>query len=160
MNRYTYKVVFRITPMVVAMLFLSAAFFANVNPSLATTVNKKSPTVARTSVVDRTEARIKQLQGALKITDAQKELWNNLLQVMRENAKDMDVFIKERTGKNRTMNAVERMKFHSEITETHLNQLKKFIPPFEALYAGMSEGQKKTTDALFRKGISRKSKGK
>jgi len=30
--------------------------------------------------------------------------------------------------------------------------MKKFIPPFEALYTSMSDEQKKTTDTLFRTG--------
>ena len=132
--------------------FLSTIFFANANPSFAASGKKKSSAVARTSAVEYTEAQIKQLQGALKITEAQKELWNNLTQVMRENAKDMDALTKDRAENTKTMNAVEHMKFHSQITEAHLDQLKKFIPPFEALYASMSDEQKKITDTIFRTG--------
>jgi hypothetical protein len=58
------------------------------------------------------------------------------------------------------VNAVERMKFHSQITEAHLSHLKKFIPPFEALYTSMSDEQKKTADTLFKKGKNRKNKRK
>ena len=105
--------------------------------------------VGRTSAVEYTEAQIKQLQGALKITDAQKELWNNLTQVMRENAKEMDALTKDRTEKTMTMNAVEQMKFRVQISQAHLDQLKKFIPPFEALYDSMSDKQKKDTDTIF-----------
>jgi hypothetical protein len=72
----------------------------------------------------------------------------------------MDAFTKERAENTKTMNAVEHMKLHSEITETHLNQMKKLIPPFEALYAGMSDEQKKSTDTIFRTGKHGKSKGK
>jgi periplasmic protein CpxP/Spy len=72
-----------------------------------------------------------------------------MTQVMRENAKDMDVLTKDRAEKTKTMNAVERMKFHSEITEIRLNQQKRLIPVFEALYASMSDEQKKSTDAIF-----------
>jgi hypothetical protein len=52
------------------------------------------------------------------------------------------------------------MKFHSQITEAHLDQLKKFIPPFEAFYASMSDEQKKTTDTIFRTGEYGKRKKK
>jgi hypothetical protein len=116
--------------------------------------------IARPSAVEQTEAQIKQLQGALNITAAQKELWNNLTQVMRENAKDMDALNKDRAENTKPMNAVEHMKFHSQITEAHLDQLKKLIPPFEALYASMSDEQKKTTDTIFRTGKSGKPKRK
>ncbi len=79
--------------------FLSTIFFANANLSFAASGKKKSPAIARTSAVEYTEAQIKQLQGTLNITEAQKELWNNLTQVMRENAKDMDALPQRaRTG--------------------------------------------------------------
>jgi len=143
---------FPVTLVVVMVAFLSTIFFVNANLSFAAAGKKKSPAVAKTSAVEQTEARIKQLQGALKITEAQKELWNNLTQVMRENAKDMDALTKERAEDTKTMNAVEHMKLHSQITEAHLDQLQKFIPPFEALYDSMSNEQKKTTDTIFRTG--------
>jgi GMP synthase PP-ATPase subunit len=166
MKRKAYQVAIPVTLVVVMVAFLAAIFFASANLSFAASVKKKSPTptVVRTSAVEHTEAQIKQLQGALNITEAQKELWNNLTQVMRENAKDMDAFTdtltKERAESTKTMNAVEHMKFHSQITEAHSDQLKKFIPPFEALYSSMSDEQKKSTDTIFRTGKYGKAKRK
>ncbi|HET6460658.1 MAG TPA: Spy/CpxP family protein refolding chaperone [Syntrophales bacterium] len=144
---------------VVMVAFLSTIFFVNENLSFAAG-KKKSPAVAKTSAVEQTEARIKQLQSALKITEAQEELWNNLTQVMRENAKEMDALTKERAENVKTMNAVEHLKLHSQITEAHLEQLNKFIPAFEALYDSMSDEQKKTTDTIFRTGKFGKNKKK
>jgi phage protein D len=164
MKRKAYQVAIPVTLVVVMVAFLAAIFFANANLSFAASGKKKSSAVVRTSAVAYTEAQIKQLQGALNITEAQKELWNNLTQVMRENAKDMDAFTdalsKERAESTKTMNAVEHMKFHSQITEAHSDQLKKFIPPFEALYSSMSDEQKKSTDTIFRTGIYGKAKRK
>jgi phage protein D len=164
MKRKAYQVAFSATLVMVMVAFLSTIFFVNANLSFAASGKKKSSAVARTSAVAYTEAQIKQLQGALNITEAQKELWNNLTQVMRENAKDMDAFTdaltKERAESTKTMNAVEHMKFHSQITEAHSDQLKKFIPPFEALYSSMSDEQKKSTDTIFRTGIYGKAKRK
>jgi GMP synthase PP-ATPase subunit len=157
MKRKVYQVAFSAILVVVMVAFLSAIFFANANLSLAASGKKKSSAVASTSAVDYTEAQIKQLQGALKITEAQKELWNDLIQVMRENAKDMDAFTKDRAESTKTMNAVERMKLHSQITEFHLDQQKKLIPPFEELYASMSDQQKNITDIIFRTGQHGKS---
>lgn len=139
---------------------LSTLFLANANPTFAASGGKKSPVAARMSAVDHTEATIKQLQEALKITTSQEALWNNMTQAMRENAKEMDALTKDRAETTKTLNAVERMKYYSQITETHLNQQKKFIPVFEALYVSMSDDQKKKTDALFQKGIMRKAKRK
>jgi hypothetical protein len=152
MKRKMYQVAFPTTLVVAMMAFLSTFIFATANPSFAASGKKKSASVTRTSAVEQTEARIKELQSALKITDEQEALWNNLTQVMRENAKEMDALTKDRAENAKTMNAVENMKMHSQITEARLGQMKKFIPPFEALYTSMSDEQKKTTDTLFRTG--------
>jgi hypothetical protein len=152
MKRTDSQFAFPATLVVVMVAFLSTIIFANANLSFAESVKKKSPAVAVTSAVEHTEAQIKQLQDALTITDAQKELWNSLTQVMRENAKDMDALTKDRAENEKTMNAVEHMKFHGQITAAHLDQLNKFIPPFEAFYASMSDEQKKTIDTIFRTG--------
>lgn len=164
MKRKAYQVAFPVTLVVVMVAFLSTIFFANANLSFAASGKKKSSAVARTSAVEYTEAQIKQLQGALNITEAQKELWNNLTRVMRENAKDIDAFSdarnKERTEGTKTMNAVERMKLHSQITKAQLDQMEKLIPPFEAFYSSMSDEQKNITDTTFRTGRHGKSKRK
>jgi hypothetical protein len=137
--------------LVVTVAFLATIFLANANPSFAAS-GKKSSAHARTSAVEYTESQIKQLEGALTITEAQKPLWNDLTQVMRDNAKEMDALTKDKAANAETMNSVEHMKLHSQITETHLAQLKKLIPPFEAFYNSQSDEQKKITDTLFRTG--------
>jgi hypothetical protein len=156
MKLKAYQVAFPVTLVVVMVAFLSTIFFANASLSFAASGKKKSSSVARTSAVEYTEAQIKQLQGALKITEAQEELWNNLTQVMRENAQDMDALTdslaKEKAEGTKTMNAVEHMKLHSQITTAHSDQLEKFIPPFEAFYSSLSDEQRKTTDTIFQTG--------
>lgn len=152
MKRRAYHVAFPATLVVVMVAFLSTIFLTTANPSFAASGKKKSPAVTKTSAVEHTEARIVELQGALKITGDQEPLWSNLTLVMRDNAKNMDALTKDRAENQKTMNAVERMKFHSQITEARSDQLKKFIPPFEALYTSLSDEQKKTADTLFRTG--------
>jgi hypothetical protein len=160
MKQKAYQVSFPATLVLVMVAFLSTIFFANANLSFAASGKEKSPAIARTSAVEYTEAQIKQLQDALNITETQQELWNNLAQVMRENAKDMEALNKERAENVKAMDAVEHMKFHRQITEAHLAQLNKLIPPFEAFYASMSDEQKKTTDTIFRTGKHGKKHGK
>jgi len=140
------------TLVVVMVAFLSTIFLANADLSFAAAGKKKSSAGARTSAVDYTEAQIKQLQGALNFTETQEKLWNNLTQVMRENAKDMDALNKERAGNTKPMNALDHLKFHRQITEAHLDQQKKLIPPFEALYVSLTDQQKNITDIIFRTG--------
>jgi hypothetical protein len=164
MKQKAYQIAFSATLVVVIVAFLSTIFFANANPSFAAAGKKKSSAVARPSAAAHTEAQIKQLQGALDITEAQQELWDNLTQVMRENAKDMDALTdalaKERAEGTKTMNAVEHMKLHSRITAAHSEQLEKFIPPFEAFYDSLSDEQKKSTDTIFQTGRYGKGKRK
>jgi hypothetical protein len=152
MKRRAYQVAFPAGLVVVMVMFLSAIFFATAEPSFAASAKKKSPAVVKTSAVEHTEARIDELQVALKITAEQEPLWSNLTLVMRDNAKNMDALTKDRAEITKTMNAVERMKFHSQITEARSEQMKRFIPPFEALYTSLSDEQKKTADTLFRTG--------
>jgi hypothetical protein len=158
MKRNAYQVVFPAALVVVMAAFLSTIFLANANLSFAATGKKKAPEVARTSAVEHTEARIKQLQGALKITAEQDALWNNLTLVMRDNAKEMDAFTKDKSESIKTMNSVEHMKFHSQLSELQLTHVKKFIPPFEALYTSLTDEQKKITDTIFRTGKHGKQK--
>lgn len=160
MKQKANQVAIPVTLVIVMVAFLSTLFFVNANLSFAAAGKKKASAVARTSAVEHTEAQIKQLQGALNITEPQKELWNHLTQVMRENAKGMDALIKDRAENAKTMNALEHMKFHSQLTEAYLDQQKKFLPPFEALYSSMSDEQKKSTDTIFRTGIYGRSKRK
>ena len=160
MKHKTYQVAFPVILVLVMVAFLSAIFFANANLSFAAQGKKKSPEIARNSAIEHTEAQIKQLQGTLNITDAQKELWNNLAAVMRENAKDMEAFSKEKAENTKPLNAVEHLKLHSEITKIHLSQLDKLVPPFEAFYASLSDQQKNITDMVFRTGKYEKQKRK
>jgi hypothetical protein len=156
MRQKTYQAAFPVA-LVVMAVFVCAIFFGNANIASADAGKKKAD---RISAVAYTEAQIKQLQDGLTINADQTVLWNNLTQVMRENARDMDALTKQRNENAGTMNAVERMKFHMQITESHLNQLKKFIPAFEALYATMSDEQKQITDTIFRTGKHAKHKKK
>ena len=160
MKRKAYQIVFSATLVLVMVVFISAIFFVNPSSSFAASGKKKSHAVARTSAVEYTEAQIKKLQSTLNITEAQKPLWNNLTQVMRENAKEMDVMNKGITENTEPMNAVEHMKFHSQITQSHLAQINKLIPSFEAFYNSLSDQQKNITDMVFRTGEYGKAKRK
>lgn len=157
MKKEDYQVFLPAILALVIVTFLFAILFANTTLSFAAQGSKKS-SVTKTSAVERTEAQIKQLQGTLNITESQQDLWNNLTQVMRENAQDMDAFTKERAEEAKPINALEHMKLHSQITEIHLAQLDKLLPPFEALYVSMSDQQKNITDIVFRTGKYGRSK--
>src|SRR4051812_16269466 len=94
---------------VVMMAFFSAIFMADATTSQAASTKKKPAEVSKTSV-ERTEGRITQLKGALKITEDQEVLWGKVTETMRDNAKEMDALATERADRVKGMNAVERLK--------------------------------------------------
>ena len=96
------------------------------------------------------EARIKDLHKELHITDAQKPLWDALAIVMRTNAQTMTDLQKQRATDSQSESAVEVIKSYEAVIDAHEDGMKKFVPPFEALYNSMSDAQKKTADSLFR----------
>jgi hypothetical protein len=151
MKRRAFNVVFPVA-LAVSVAFCSTVFLTTADPSFAATGKKKAAAVAEISAVEHTEARIKLLQGALNITEEQKPLWNNLTLVMRDNAKNMDSLSKDRAENGKKLGTVEQMKFQSYIAENRSEQLKRFIPAFEALYASLSDDQKTVIDALFQTG--------
>jgi protein CpxP len=143
-------------PATVAAATLRApVMLAQATPAPAATPRMPA-TASKASTVDPVEARIKDLHARLKITPAQEDLWNNVTQVMRENAKTMDALRKARSEKAQTMTAVEDFKTYGEITEVHADGIKKFVPVFSALYDSMSDAQKKNADTIFRRGPAQK----
>ena len=144
----------------VAAALLAFMVLASASPTRAASPEPSMATAANAPTGDRVEARVKELHTKLNITPAQEELWNKVAQVMRDNAKTMEALIKARSEKAGAMTAVDDLKSYSEIAEAHADGLKKFIPVFEPLYAGMSDAQKKSADALFRQHAHMKAKHK
>lgn len=98
----------------------------------------------------RLEAYIKNLHARLHITAAQEPQWQQVAQVMRDNAETVDKIVRERNSKLRRMTAVENLPTYAEIVQSHADGLKKLAPAFDNLYQAMSPAQKKNADAVFR----------
>ena len=161
MKRITHQFTNPTALVISAVAFFVTIAFTGANFSQAVSADPAQKTPAKVSKVDRTEAYIKDLQSNLKITPAQEDLWKKVTDVMRDNAKKMEALHQTRIEKAKTMTTVEDLKSYSEITQAHADGLKNFIPVFEALYASMSDDQKKDADTLFRHGgHHRKAKGK
>jgi hypothetical protein len=121
----------------------------------APTVTSPAPAPARAakgarSRPDRVEARITLLHSKLAITAAQEPAWQNLTQVMRDNAQSMEALTTARADKASTATALDDLKSYAEIATAHAEGLKKFLPVFETLYGSMSDAQKAQADTLFR----------
>ena len=160
MKRIAFKFPYPTSLVIAAMAFIVTIAFASANLSYAVSGHPAHKTHAMVSKIDRTEARIKDLHATLKITPDQEDLWNKVTQVMRDDAKKMDALNQARFEKAKDMTAVEDLKSYSEVAQAHADGLKNFITVFEALYAGMSDDQKKAADTLFRHGSQRKSHGR
>jgi hypothetical protein len=119
---------------------------AQASPPPATTEPAPAPSEADAAV----EARIKELHRKLHITAAQQTQWNNLVQVMRDNAKAMIDLQKQRAQDVNSMTAVDAVKSYAAVIEAHEAGMNKFVPAFQALYDSMSDAQKKIADAMFR----------
>ena len=113
---------------------------------------------------DRTELRIKDLHAKLKITSEQEEQWAKVAQAMLDDAKIMDTLTQTRVDHAKDMTAVDDLKSYGELADAHADGIKKLTPLFAALYASMSDVQKKEADSLFRhighKRSHKKSNGK
>ena len=118
---------------------------------VATIAFASGPVIAaKASAEDRVEARIKDMHAKLKITQAQEDQWTKVAQMMRDNAKSMNVLTQARFEHAKTMTAIDDLKSYGEITDAHADGIKKFTPVFATLYGSMSDAQKKEADALFR----------
>jgi len=105
---------------------------------------------AVTASSDRIEARIKELHKRLHVTAAQEAPWNNLTQVMRDNAQVMVALQNQRVADTQSMNAVDSVKSYASVIYAHRSGMMKFVPAFTAFYDSLSDAQKKTADSMFR----------
>jgi LTXXQ motif family protein len=110
---------------------------------------KVAPVKKMTPARDPVEARVKSLHDALKITASQEPQWQAVADVMRDNAKRTGALIEERAANLKTMTAIDDLHSYEAIAEAHLSGVKNLIPAVEALYASMSDAQKKNADVVF-----------
>ena len=101
---------------------------------------------------NRTDLRIKDMHAKLNITPAQEAQWAKVANAMRDNAKTMDALTHARDKHAKDMSAVDDLNSYGEIADANAIGIHKFVPRFAALYAGMSDAQKKAADTLFRHG--------
>jgi hypothetical protein len=132
------------------VVVLASPVMAGNSKTISVASSSQAMTSPASADANAVEARIKELHRKLHITAAQKPQWDNLAQVMRDNAQAMSDLKKQRAADAQAMNAVDVVKSYESVIEAHEDGMKKFVPPFEALYNTMSDAQKKTADSLFR----------
>ena len=132
---------------------LAAALLSMPAVALAQSAPASAPTTAapaNNAVATRVEARIKQLHSQLGITQTQEPQWEKFAQTMRDNARDMDQVLAQRTQQFASMNAVQDMQSYEQVAEAHVQHLQKLVPAFQTLYDSMSPEQKQKADQVFR----------
>lgn len=104
---------------------------------------------------ERVDAQITRLHRELKITSAQDTQWNTFAQVMRDNAQKMDGLYAQSMQGAADRNAVQDMQSYAALSKAHADSVQALVDPFQALYASMSDSQKKTADAVFHRAQQR-----
>ena len=104
---------------------------------------------------ERVEQRIKELHAQLRITAAERPQWDQFVQVMRENARDMDQAWLQRVDQFQSMNALQNMQSYEQIAEQHAQHLQKLVPAFQSLYNAMPDQQEQLADQVFRANAER-----
>src|SRR5262245_57000067 len=88
-------------------------------PALAVAVVALLATItlasARSTNVEKAEARKRELHAKLNITPAHEDLWTNVAQVMRDNAQAMDALTQARSAQAPAMTAIDDLKSYSDI---------------------------------------------
>ncbi len=132
-----------------AAAMLGAVLFMLPSAALAQAAPPPAPAAKAMPAPDRVEARIKSLHKQLGITAAQESQWQAVAYAMRDNAKATGALIQQREANAKTMTAIDDLNAYAAIADAHAAGVKKLIPAFSALYATMSDAQKKNADAVF-----------
>ena len=104
---------------------------------------------ARRVTIHNVDEWIAYLQDQLHIAPAETPQWNAVAQVMRDNAQSIHRLVEERNQNQKAMDAVDDLRSYEQLTEAQVDGIKRLIPVFETLYAGMSDDQKKNADIVF-----------
>jgi hypothetical protein len=95
------------------------------------------------------EGRIAFIKAELAITETQKDVWEAYSTALRKNLESMQQMRATMMGAARPASPVERLGLHISTMESRLQALKELKPALSALYASLSEGQKKNADDLL-----------
>jgi LTXXQ motif family protein len=95
------------------------------------------------------EGRIAFIKAELAITDAQTSVWDAYAAALRKNLESMQSMRKEMMGAAQPASPVQRLDAHVSAMQARLQSLQEVKPALAALYAALSEDQKKKADEVF-----------
>jgi periplasmic protein CpxP/Spy len=144
-------------PLVLRWVLIGLALTGGCGGSALARVRNNTPpegaaTPATQPRFDPVAARITYLHDRLRITPEQEPLWDQVAQVIRDNAREITPFLRERLRASTSGGALDVLHAYEALGKAQLNSLHQFISVFERLYDGLPEGQKKIADAILRQG--------
>ena len=95
------------------------------------------------------EGRIAFLKAELAITDTQASIWDAYAAALRKNFESMQSMYTTMISAAALASPVERLDRHISAMDSRLQSLKEVKPAFAALYAALSDDQKKKADDLL-----------
>jgi hypothetical protein len=96
------------------------------------------------------EQRIAALKTRLSITPAEEPAWDAFAETMRTNTADTDALFSQRAAIAKAMTAPENMHAYAQIARAYADNTERLSAAFDALYAGLTDAQKRAADTLFR----------
>jgi hypothetical protein len=95
------------------------------------------------------EGRLAYIKADLEITEAQMPAWNAYADAVRAKRAKMEEMHAEMMKAKESENALQRVDARIKSLETTLDSLKASKPALEALYAALTDAQKKKADRLL-----------
>ena len=95
------------------------------------------------------DGRIAFLKAELAITDSQKPVFDAYAAVLKDNLQNMHAMRQSMMGGMSAKTPAERLDAHLSMMEGRTASLRKVKPKLEALYAALSDDQKKKADELL-----------
>ena len=132
-------------------------FVARLLPPLARRRRRQAPAGQKPGAATRQaapagnpiEAQLAEVKKRLSITAAQQPQFDQFATIVKQNAQTMDALMKKATAQDAQQNAVEGLRTAASFAQTEADNLKRLVPALEALYASLSEQQKRAADKLF-----------
>jgi hypothetical protein len=142
-----------------AVLMLSLGVVAD--SAMAQGVNRPTPAQAQSpaaqkpgaarSAGDPVEAQLGDIKKRLSITAAQQPQFDQFAAVVKQNAQAMDALMQQ-AAQGAEKSAVEGLRTAASFAQTEADNLKRLLPALEALYASLTDPQKRKADQLFNTG--------
>jgi protein CpxP len=95
------------------------------------------------------EGQLAEVKKRLSITAAQEPQFDQFATIVKQNAQTMEALMQKATAQGAQQNAVEGLRTAASFAQTEADNLKRLVPALEALYASLSEQQKRAADKLF-----------